>query len=133
MHGRGWLGRSTNSGTFTEGDLTINRNGLLLAGMPVGRSSPSCTPKGDKPSPKADNEKESTLIRSRPSSANSQGSCSSPPPPCSSAPPPGDDAVDEPSTVRVSPSLAVDVRQARSRSVWECGQHRAPRRRWCVV
>lgn len=88
----------TNSGTFTEGDLTINRNGLLLAGMPVGRSSPSCTPKGDKPSPKADNEKESTLIRSRPSSANSQGSCSSPPPPCSSAPPPGDDAVDEPST-----------------------------------
>lgn len=74
----------------------------------------SCTPKGDKVKDKdkggqADaNEKESTLIRSRPSSADSQGSCSSPPPPSSLATP--RDPADEPSTVRDAPDSTYSER-----------------------
>jgi len=58
----------TNSGTFTEGDLTINRNGLRLAGVQYTVGTP--TQAVAEPSAGA------AACGSRPSSATSQGSSS---------------------------------------------------------
>ena len=61
----------TNSGTFTEGDLTINRNGLRFAGVEYTVGTP--TPTGESKTLNPLNT-EATEPNHRPSSATSQGS-----------------------------------------------------------